>query len=82
MQGTILGTFQYMAIQPVAPPALEHLVRKCLAKDPADRWQSAHDVADQLRWIGEAGPQAGVAALPGVRRKTRERIVNWQARLK
>ncbi len=32
-------------LQPVSPPALERLVRICLAKDPNDRWQSAGDVA-------------------------------------
>src|SRR5204863_10210251 len=29
-------------IQPVTPPALEHVVAKCLEKDPDERWQSAH----------------------------------------
>ena len=48
------------SVQPVMPPALDHVVRKCLEKDPDDRWQSAHDVASELRWIGEAGSQAGV----------------------
>ena len=50
------------SIQPVMPPALDHVVKKCLEKDPDDRWQSAHDVANELRWIGEAGSQAGVPA--------------------
>ena len=45
-------------IQPLTPPALEHVVRKCLSKDPDDRWQSAHDIAEELRWISEAGSQA------------------------
>jgi Tol biopolymer transport system component/predicted Ser/Thr protein kinase len=61
-------------VLPLTPPALEHLIQKCLAKDPADRWQSAHDVAEQLRWIAHAGSQAGVATPISVRRKTRERI--------
>src|SRR5213083_906918 len=50
------------AIQPLTPPAFEHIVRKCLAKEPDERWQSAHDIAEELRWIGEAGSQAGIAA--------------------
>lgn len=41
-------------IQPLVPPQLEHLIQKCLAKDPEDRWQSAHDVAEQLRWLRQA----------------------------
>jgi serine/threonine protein kinase/Tol biopolymer transport system component len=39
------------SIQPVAPPALDAVVRACLAKDPDVRLQSAHDAALQLRWI-------------------------------
>ena len=36
-------------------PALDRLVRACLAKDPDDRIQSAHDVKLQLSWMAEAG---------------------------
>jgi len=46
---------------PMTPPALDHVVRKCLEKNPDDRWQSARDVAGQLRWISEAGSQSGAA---------------------
>src|SRR5277367_5625198 len=42
------------ASQPLAPPILERVVRACLAKDPADRFQSAHDVAMDLRWITDS----------------------------
>ena len=46
-------------IQPVTPSALEHVVQKCLEKDPDDRWQSAHDVAEELRWVArESGREA------------------------
>ena len=60
--------------QPLTPPALERVIRTCLQKDPDDRWQTAHDLLLQLRWIGEAGSEAGVAAPVVVRRKNRERI--------
>jgi eukaryotic-like serine/threonine-protein kinase len=40
-------------LERITNPALRQLVRKCLARDPRDRWQSASDVADQLRWLGE-----------------------------
>src|ERR1700680_1540364 len=33
---------------------LDRVVRACLAKDPADRFQSAHDVAMDLRWLADA----------------------------
>jgi serine/threonine protein kinase/Tol biopolymer transport system component len=62
------------SVTPMVPPALDHIVRKCLEKDPDDRWQSAHDVASELRWLSEAGSQAGVATTVTLRRKTRERL--------
>jgi Tol biopolymer transport system component len=37
------------------PPALDHVVRRCLAKDPEERWASAHDVLIELGWIREGG---------------------------
>ncbi len=56
----------------MSPPALDHVVRNCLAKSPDERWQSAHDVGSQLRWIAGAGSQAGVAAaVVSTRRKRR-----------
>ncbi len=57
------------------PPGFDRLVRKCLAKDPTARWQSASDVADELRWLASAagsGPIAGVAAQP-----RRSRTLAW-----
>jgi len=59
---------------PVAPAALDHVVRRCLEKDPADRWQSARDVGAELQWIAEAGSQAEAAAPMPMRRKTREAL--------
>ena len=43
------------AIQPLTPPAFEHIIRTCLAKNPDDRFQTAHDVALQLKWIAQNG---------------------------
>jgi eukaryotic-like serine/threonine-protein kinase len=39
------------SLQPLVPAALEHLVQQCMEKDPDDRWQSAHDVAEQMRFL-------------------------------
>jgi hypothetical protein len=47
------------SLEPQAPESLERLVRRCLAKDPDDRWQTARDVAAELRWIADA--DAGTA---------------------
>jgi Tol biopolymer transport system component len=41
--------------QPSVTPALEYIVRTCLEKDPELRFQSAHDLLLQLRWIAETG---------------------------
>src|SRR5712675_2890597 len=48
------------AWQAMTPPALERVVKKCLVKDPDERWQSASDLAAELHWIAESGSQAGV----------------------
>jgi serine/threonine-protein kinase len=51
-------------LQPLTPPGVERVVRRCLAKQPDDRWESAHDIADELRWMGES---AGTGAATGTR---------------
>src|SRR5262249_12543928 len=38
------------SLQPLTPRLLDQIVKKCLAKEPDDRWQSARDLASQLRW--------------------------------
>jgi len=38
----------------ISPPALDRIVRICLANDPDDRWQSARDVSLQLAGIASA----------------------------
>ncbi len=61
-------------LQPMTPPALDRVVRTCLAKDPEDRFQTAHDAKLQLQWIAEVGSAAGVPAPVIARRKSRERL--------
>ena len=48
------------ALVPATPPALERLVKRCLAKDPEDRYQSMRDVVLDLRLIGQSPDQAAV----------------------
>jgi Tol biopolymer transport system component/predicted Ser/Thr protein kinase len=63
------------AIQPLTPPALEHLVRTCLAKEPDQRFQSAHDLKLQLQWITAGGSQAGAPAVVVSQRKSQQKIL-------
>ncbi len=51
------------SLQPVTPPALDRMVKKCMAKEPEKRWQAASDICDELKWIAEQG-QGTQAALP------------------
>ena len=62
------------SVAPMTPPALDRVVKTCLAKDPDDRWQTAHDVMLQLKWIAEGGSQAGLPAPVVARRRGRERL--------
>ena len=66
------------ASNPNTPPALDRAIRTCLAKDPEERWQSARDLASELRWMQQAGSQTGAAAVIGPRRGGRERWL-WPA---
>jgi eukaryotic-like serine/threonine-protein kinase len=66
------------SVQAMTPPALDHVVRKCLEKDPDDRWQSARDVMAELHWIAEGGSRVGLPGIVSVRRRVREGIA-WGA---
>ncbi|HEX4578319.1 MAG TPA: protein kinase [Edaphobacter sp.] len=62
-------------IKPLAPAALDHTIRSCLAKAPDDRWQTARDLSHELKWISEAGSQTGAPVVGGRNsRAMRERI--------
>jgi serine/threonine-protein kinase len=46
-------------VRPGTPAVLADVVMRCLAKDPADRWQRADDVVQQLEMVG-ATPSGGM----------------------
>ena len=62
------------SVQPMSPPALDRIVKTCMAKDPDERLQNVHDVKLQLKWIAEGGSQAGVPAQVAARRKNRVKL--------
>ncbi len=64
------------ATQPLTPPAFEHVVSTCLAKNPEDRFQTAHDVRLELKWTAEGASRlmAQGMAPPS---KTAAKILSW-----
>jgi eukaryotic-like serine/threonine-protein kinase len=61
-------------LKPLTPPALDHAIRRCLAKDPEERWQAARDLQLELKWIAEEGSRSGVPTPVALHRKLRERL--------
>src|SRR5262249_10551727 len=55
--GKILETAppSMVSLQPVTPLSLEHVVRRCMAKHPDERWQSSNDLCQELKWVAESG---------------------------
>jgi eukaryotic-like serine/threonine-protein kinase len=83
-QASLIGSIMHSeppsitSVQPMVSPALDRVVRGCLAKEPEHRWNTAHDVMLQLQWIAEGGSLAGVPAPVAARRKNREKLA-WSA---
>jgi serine/threonine-protein kinase len=64
-------------LQPLTPPMLERAVKRCLEKEPNDRWQTARDLLLELKWIAEGGSQVMLTPI-GAARGIRER---WRGTL-
>jgi len=67
-------------LQPVSPPALDKLVRGCLAKDPDERWQSAHDVKLELKALEDHSEEAEASHAAPSRSRKWERVA-WATTL-
>jgi serine/threonine protein kinase len=66
------------SLQPMAPPALDRVVKRCLAKEPDERCQSAKDLTDELKWIAESGSQVALtsaAPTKGIRALRRRALI-------
>ncbi len=61
--------------QPLTPPAVDHVVAACLAKDPDDRWQSAADVKRELEWIAASGAAASTDRVAAAAAWTRRSVL-------
>src|SRR5437667_1379439 len=62
-------------VKPLTPATLDHAIRRCLAKDPEERWQTARDLELELKWIAEAGWPSGTAAPARERSRKFERMM-------
>ncbi len=71
-QASLIAAIMHVQPQPLSqaapalPPALDRLVSACLAKDPADRVQSAHDMKLQLAWMAEGVDSNFASAAPAL----------------
>jgi hypothetical protein len=62
-------------IKPLSPPALDHAIRRSLAKDPNERWQTARDFALELKWIADVSSQTGASIRPTAPRRSHQRLI-------
>ena len=85
-QARLVGAILHEASPPIDPAivrsawGLDRVVQKCLAKDPDQRWQSAQDLRDELKWIAEGRSTPGpiVGSRGGATIGRRERVA-WTA---
>ena len=66
------------SIKPMTPPALDHAIRRCLVKDPEQRWQTGRDLQCELIWINESTSSAATPRAPNEKQRQRE-LVAWTA---
>lgn len=65
------------SIQSLTPLALDRVAETCLAKDPDERWQSAGDLARELKWIADPAFQAESQKLRAPGTKSRSARMTW-----
>ena len=72
------------SLQPMTPPQLERVIRRCLAKEQDERWQTAFDLWHALKWVAQdsaqpAPPQPAVSATVAAQpaRASRRRVLLW-----
>ena len=53
-------------VPPSVPQGLQHIIRRCLAKDPEQRWQTARDLAAELKWFQQNAEPGTPARAEGV----------------
>jgi len=51
------------SIGAIARPALDRVLKRCLEKDPENRWQNARDLKTELEWIAQAPADVSTARI-------------------
>jgi eukaryotic-like serine/threonine-protein kinase len=64
------------SVKPMTSPVLDHAIVCCLAKNPENRWQTARDLALELKWTAESGAHTGTLTPTGQRRTGRQ-LLAW-----
>jgi serine/threonine protein kinase len=65
-------------VKPLTPRSVDHIVRRCLAKDPDDRWQSARDLALELKSSSQTDSATGSAAtISSSRQRSSRELLAW-----
>jgi Tol biopolymer transport system component/predicted Ser/Thr protein kinase len=65
------------ALRPLTPSILEHIVQRCLAKDAAERWQSAGDVMRELAWVTSSASSQPAGTTYAIRKRSWATYVAW-----
>ena len=68
-------------LEPLVPHALDDLLRRCLAKNPRDRWQTSSDVLRALKEVSESITRPGSEATPSADAAGSRRAWRWVAGL-
>jgi eukaryotic-like serine/threonine-protein kinase len=64
------------SVKPMTSPVLDHAIVCCLAKNPENRWQTARDLALELKWTAESGAQTGTLT-PAGQPRTGRQLLAW-----
>jgi Tol biopolymer transport system component len=79
-QASLIGAIMKAEPKPIShvaqltPAVLDHVVSRCLAKDPEDRWQTAHDLMVQLAWIGRGRTESTVSPAIAIAERKSKRL--------
>ncbi len=67
--------------QVLSPPGVDRVVRKCLRKNPDERWQTARDLGDEVRWLSTSAGNAHKMEVGPAKGRTKDRRRRFTFRL-